>query len=224
MNFTCSLQVIKRWLCNLIATLLRRYYWPFALAGFSALAMAILCWTLETSETYWFWHRYFNIAIIIFLNLFTFSISYVCFLLKCFFTAFGTLQYTHLLFSSFVQKQIIFWIVRISYLQMETMNWPIKIHFQEVVRKWNNLYRIGWCKKGEGSFFKLWLRRVRVKVVQKCATAGIISLNGTYSFKISMEYLWDKRTFGPETNIHNGNSNILATWIRSHPRSQFWDQ
>ncbi|XP_004492771.1 uncharacterized protein [Cicer arietinum] len=72
LDFSHSLQVIKRWLCNLIATLLRRYYWPFALAGFSALAMAILCWTLETSETYWFWHSFWHITI------YTSSFFFIC--------------------------------------------------------------------------------------------------------------------------------------------------
>ncbi|KAL5082790.1 hypothetical protein RYX36_011211 [Vicia faba] len=58
LDFSQILQVIKRWICNLIGTLLRRYHWPFALAGFSALSLEILSRTLETSENYWFWHRY----------------------------------------------------------------------------------------------------------------------------------------------------------------------
>jgi len=60
MNFHCSLQTIKQWFCNLVKTLLRRFRWGFLLAGFIALAMAGLSWTLETSANYWFWHRYYN--------------------------------------------------------------------------------------------------------------------------------------------------------------------
>lgn len=63
LDFSHCLQVIKRWLCNLVGSLLRRYHWPFALAGFSALSMAIVSWTLETSETYWFWHSFWHISI-----------------------------------------------------------------------------------------------------------------------------------------------------------------
>ncbi|XP_045794432.1 uncharacterized protein LOC123889235 [Trifolium pratense] len=62
-DFSHSLHVIKRWLCNLVGSLLRRYHWPFALAGFSALSMAIVSWTLETSESYWFWHSFWHITI-----------------------------------------------------------------------------------------------------------------------------------------------------------------
>ncbi|CAI8613179.1 unnamed protein product [Vicia faba] len=63
LDFSQILQVIKRWICNLIGTLLRRYHWPFALAGFSALSLAILSRTLETSENYWFWHSFWHISI-----------------------------------------------------------------------------------------------------------------------------------------------------------------
>ena len=69
MNFNCSFQTIKRWIYNLAKTLLRRYHWAFALAGFLALAMAAISWTLETSETYWFWHRYYKITTILFISL-----------------------------------------------------------------------------------------------------------------------------------------------------------
>jgi hypothetical protein len=31
------------------------------LAGFTALAMAAISWKLETSESYWIWHRYTNL-------------------------------------------------------------------------------------------------------------------------------------------------------------------
>ena len=32
------------------------------LAGFVALAMAAISWKLETSESYWIWHRYDEIG------------------------------------------------------------------------------------------------------------------------------------------------------------------
>jgi len=35
----------------------------FAFAGFTALAMAAISWTLETSESYWFWHRYYKLTL-----------------------------------------------------------------------------------------------------------------------------------------------------------------
>ncbi|CAI8611036.1 unnamed protein product [Vicia faba] len=63
LDFSQILQVIKQWICNLIGTLLRRYHWPFALAGFSALSLEILSRTLETSENYWFWHSFWHISI-----------------------------------------------------------------------------------------------------------------------------------------------------------------
>ncbi|XP_028770376.1 uncharacterized protein LOC114727797 isoform X2 [Neltuma alba] len=62
-NFRQSLQAIKQWLYNLVKTLLRRFRWGFVLAGFAALAMAATSWTLETSETYWFWHSWWHITI-----------------------------------------------------------------------------------------------------------------------------------------------------------------
>jgi len=169
MNFHCSFQTIKRWLYNLVKTLLRRYHLAFAFAGFTALAMAAISWTLETSESYWFWHRYyredgfsdffplcsiFNWSFntwklsevtgkshwirphyIVTLHLSSLSLFLPFLMLLPFemFTAFGILQYTLLLSSSFVQKQILR-TVRQRILQMETMNWLIRIHFQEVVR------------------------------------------------------------------------------------------
>jgi len=52
------LQAMQGWLLNLITMLLRRFRWGFVLAGFTALAMAAISWTLESSESYWVWHRY----------------------------------------------------------------------------------------------------------------------------------------------------------------------
>ncbi|KAF7826079.1 Transmembrane protein 8B [Senna tora] len=63
LNFLHSWQTIKRWLYNLFKTLLRRFRWGFTLAGFAALAMAGINWTLETSQTYWFWHSMWHITI-----------------------------------------------------------------------------------------------------------------------------------------------------------------
>ncbi|KAH1199777.1 Transmembrane protein 8B [Glycine max] len=62
-EISTNFQTIKQWLYNLVKTLLRRYHWAFALAGFLALAMAAISWTLETSETYWFWHSIWHITI-----------------------------------------------------------------------------------------------------------------------------------------------------------------
>lgn len=51
-------EAIKAWAHNLFKTLYRRYRWGFMLAGFTALAIAAISWNLETTETYWIWHRY----------------------------------------------------------------------------------------------------------------------------------------------------------------------
>ncbi|KAG5009177.1 uncharacterized protein LOC114418418 [Glycine soja] len=63
LSFIQSLQTIKQWFCNLVKTLLRRFRWGFLLAGFIALAMAGLSWTLETSANYWFWHSFWHVTI-----------------------------------------------------------------------------------------------------------------------------------------------------------------
>ncbi|XP_054780905.1 uncharacterized protein LOC129288393 [Prosopis cineraria] len=62
-DFRCCLEAVKQWLYNLVKTLLRRFRWIFVLAGFAALGMASTSWKLETSETYWFWHSWWHIAI-----------------------------------------------------------------------------------------------------------------------------------------------------------------
>ncbi|CAN0884459.1 Transmembrane protein 8B, partial [Linum grandiflorum] len=49
-------QTMRRWLDNLIKTVWRRFQWGFLIAGFVALALAAVSWTLESSETYWIWH------------------------------------------------------------------------------------------------------------------------------------------------------------------------
>lgn len=60
-NKWCRWQNIRRWFKNLLKTLWRRFRWGFMLAGFVALAMAAISWTLESSESYWIWHRYYEI-------------------------------------------------------------------------------------------------------------------------------------------------------------------
>lgn len=54
----CRFQGVRGWLKNFIKIIVRRFRWGFVLAGFTALAMAVISWTLENTETYWIWHRY----------------------------------------------------------------------------------------------------------------------------------------------------------------------
>ncbi|KAK7274376.1 hypothetical protein RIF29_15461 [Crotalaria pallida] len=63
LNFLQSLQTVKQRLCDLVKTILRRFRWGFALAGFVALALAGSSWVLESSQTYWFWHSFWHVAI-----------------------------------------------------------------------------------------------------------------------------------------------------------------
>lgn len=53
----CRWLKIRAWVINLFRVLLKRFHWGFLLAGFTALAMAAISWKLETSRTYWIWHR-----------------------------------------------------------------------------------------------------------------------------------------------------------------------
>lgn len=57
----CRWQALKVWLRNLIKTFFKRFRWVFLLAGFTTLAFAAISWKLETSESYWIWHRYNNV-------------------------------------------------------------------------------------------------------------------------------------------------------------------
>ncbi|CAN1293249.1 Transmembrane protein 8B [Linum perenne] len=66
-------QTMRRWLDNLIKTVWRRFRWGFLIAGFVALALAAVSWTLESSETYWIWHRYVETRMLI---------LFICFLNK----------------------------------------------------------------------------------------------------------------------------------------------
>ncbi|PWA97016.1 EGF-like domain-containing protein [Artemisia annua] len=54
---------IKGWLPNLVKTVLKRFQWFFVLAGFVALAMAAISWSLESTESYWFWHSMWHVSI-----------------------------------------------------------------------------------------------------------------------------------------------------------------
>ncbi|XP_058223341.1 uncharacterized protein LOC131333047 isoform X1 [Rhododendron vialii] len=56
-------QAVKGWLHNLVKTLLKRFHWGFVVAGFVALAMAVISWKLETSESYWIWHSMWHVSI-----------------------------------------------------------------------------------------------------------------------------------------------------------------
>ena len=49
---------MKQWLLNLVKTFFKRYHWGFMLAGSVTFALAATSWVLESSETYWIWHRY----------------------------------------------------------------------------------------------------------------------------------------------------------------------
>ncbi|KAH7848721.1 hypothetical protein Vadar_006706 [Vaccinium darrowii] len=54
---------IRVWLKNLVKKLVRRFRWGFVLAGFTALGMAAISWTLESSESYWVWHSLWHVSI-----------------------------------------------------------------------------------------------------------------------------------------------------------------
>nr|GEU89199.1 EGF-like domain-containing protein [Tanacetum cinerariifolium] len=54
---------IKRWFPNLVKTIRKRFRWFFVLAGFVALAMAAISWSLESTKSYWFWHSMWHVSI-----------------------------------------------------------------------------------------------------------------------------------------------------------------
>lgn len=66
----CRQQTIMEWLRNFMKTILRRFRWGFVLVGFAALAMAAISWKLETSQSYWIWHRYYEFVSFFSLRLF----------------------------------------------------------------------------------------------------------------------------------------------------------
>lgn len=72
-------QFIREWLHNLVKTFFRRFRWGFLIAGFVALTMAGISWKLETSESYWIWHRYIKDQFTL-LSL-SLSLSFICLIL-----------------------------------------------------------------------------------------------------------------------------------------------
>ncbi|KAK6918348.1 NGX6/PGAP6/MYMK [Dillenia turbinata] len=56
-------QAIRAWFENIVRILLKRFRWGFVLSGFTALAMAAISWTLESSESYWIWHSIWHVSI-----------------------------------------------------------------------------------------------------------------------------------------------------------------
>jgi hypothetical protein len=87
-EFPRSLLSIKQWFYNLVKTLLRRFRWGFLLAGFAALIMAGASWMLETSDTYWIWHRYYDKLLLSLL-----SLLFLCILRLTFFALLKWLQF-----------------------------------------------------------------------------------------------------------------------------------
>ncbi|CAL9007298.1 unnamed protein product [Prunus brigantina] len=63
LNMHERLQAVRGWLKNLFKTIVRRFRWGFILAGVTALAMAVISWILESSESYWVWHSIWHITI-----------------------------------------------------------------------------------------------------------------------------------------------------------------
>ena len=53
-----SWQTIRISIRNIVKVLMKRFRWRFILAGFAALTMAAVSWKLETSQSYWIWHRW----------------------------------------------------------------------------------------------------------------------------------------------------------------------
>ncbi|KAI8021887.1 hypothetical protein LOK49_LG03G02235 [Camellia lanceoleosa] len=60
LNIVNRWQTVKVWLHNLMKTILKRFSWGYVLAAFTALAMAAISWTLESSESYWVWHSIYT--------------------------------------------------------------------------------------------------------------------------------------------------------------------
>ncbi|KAJ9539325.1 hypothetical protein OSB04_032058 [Centaurea solstitialis] len=72
LNMLQRWQTINGWLHNVIKTVIRRFRWFFVLAGFVALAMAATSWSLESTESYWFWHSMWHVSI------YTSSFFFIC--------------------------------------------------------------------------------------------------------------------------------------------------
>ncbi|XP_016487526.1 uncharacterized protein LOC107807618 isoform X1 [Nicotiana tabacum] len=63
LNMLNRWETVKAWIHNFIRSLLKRFWWGFLLAGFTALAMAAISWRLETSQNYWIWHSVWHVSI-----------------------------------------------------------------------------------------------------------------------------------------------------------------
>ncbi|PWA53434.1 transmembrane protein-related protein [Artemisia annua] len=57
LNLLHRWQTIKVWCHNLLKTVLKRFRLYLVVAGFAALSMAAISWHLESTRSYWFWHR-----------------------------------------------------------------------------------------------------------------------------------------------------------------------
>ncbi|KAL8229767.1 hypothetical protein R6Q57_014667 [Mikania cordata] len=66
-------QTIKEWCHNLLKTILKRFRWCFVVAGFVAVAVAAISWSLESTDSYWFWHSMWHVSIYTSSFLFIFS-------------------------------------------------------------------------------------------------------------------------------------------------------
>lgn len=63
LNMLHRWQMVKEWCRNLIKTILKRFQWFFVIAGFAALTMAAISWSLESTNSYWFWHSMWHVSI-----------------------------------------------------------------------------------------------------------------------------------------------------------------
>ncbi|GAA0145274.1 cell adhesion molecule [Lithospermum erythrorhizon] len=63
LNWHNRWQSVKAWSVDLIKMIIKRFRWGFTLAGFVALAMAAISWTLENSQNYWFLHSAWHVSI-----------------------------------------------------------------------------------------------------------------------------------------------------------------
>ncbi|KAL6494003.1 hypothetical protein OROGR_031912 [Orobanche gracilis] len=50
-------EITKGWIRSIIKTIILRFKWGFILAGCLALAVAAVSWKMESTESYWIWHR-----------------------------------------------------------------------------------------------------------------------------------------------------------------------
>ncbi|XWS49975.1 hypothetical protein CRYUN_Cryun12cG0048600 [Craigia yunnanensis] len=64
-NISMRQQNTKEQVVNLAKRLYEYYHWSSFLLGFLVLSMAAISWKLQTSETYWFWHSLWHMAVYI---------------------------------------------------------------------------------------------------------------------------------------------------------------